>query len=102
MTPDPDDRVTEVRDNEDESRYELLLDGEVVGFADYRPIGDGSRLAFPHTEIVEALRGQGLGDRLIGAALDDVRTTGRMVVPKCRAVADFVDRHPEYADLVAR
>ena len=102
MTDESDDRVTEVHNNEAESRYELLLDGEVVGVADYRSVGDGTRLVFPHTEIVEPLRGQGLGDRLIRAALDDVRRAGRTITPSCWAVAEFVDEHPDYADLVAQ
>src|SRR5262245_29165857 len=101
-TSEPDDRVTEVRDNQTESRYELLLDGEIVGVAEYRPVDDGSRLVFPHTEIVEPLRGQGLGDRLIRAALDDVRRTGRTITPSCWAVAEFIDEHPDYADLVSQ
>ena len=66
---------TEVRKNEDASRYELVLDGRVVGVADYREIGD--HLVFPHTEIERPLRGQGLGDQLIKGALDDVRRIGR-------------------------
>jgi predicted GNAT family acetyltransferase len=102
VTAESDDRVTEVRNNEAESRYELLLDGEVVGVAEYRPTGDGSRLVFPHTEIVEPLRGQGLGDRLIRAALDDVRRAGRTLDPSCWAVAEFINEHREYADLVTR
>ena len=96
-----DDGVTEVRDNPAKSRYELLLDGELIGVAEYRPVGDGSHLVFPHTEIVQRLRGQGYGDELIKGALDDVRTTGRTLEPSCWAVAEFINEHREYADLVA-
>ena len=65
---------TEVRKNEAASRYELVLDGRVVGVAEYREIGD--QLVFPHTEIERPLRGQGLGDQLIKGSLDDVRRIG--------------------------
>jgi predicted GNAT family acetyltransferase len=91
---------TEVRKNEVASRYELVLDGRVVGVADYREIGD--QLVFPHTEIERPLRGQGLGDQLIKGSLDDVRRIGRTLVPSCWAVAEYIAEHPEYADLVAR
>ena len=89
----------EVRHNPAESRYELTIDGRLVGVAEYR--ADGDRLVFPHTEIEPALRGRGLGAELVRGALDDVRTTGRTVVPRCWYVAQFIDEHPEYRDLLA-
>jgi len=42
-----------------------------------------------------------LGAVLVRHALDDVRAKGRTIVPTCWFVAEFVDLHPEYADLVA-
>ena len=91
--------TTEVRKNEEASRYELVLDGRVVGVAEYHDVDD--QLVFPHTEIERPLRSQGLGNQLIKAALDDVRSMGRTLVPSCWAVADYIADHPEYADLVA-
>jgi predicted GNAT family acetyltransferase len=91
--------MTEVRDNPEKSRYELVEDGHLLGVADYRPLGD--TLAFPHTEIVPSRRRQGLGAVLVQAALDDVRRKGAKVVPTCWFVAEFIEEHPEYADLRA-
>lgn len=91
--------TTDVRHDAVRSRYELLLDGAVVGVADYRDRGDA--LVFDHTEIDPARRGHGFGARLVQAALDDVRANGRTIVPTCWFVAEFVDHHPDYADLVA-
>jgi predicted GNAT family acetyltransferase len=91
--------ATNVRNAEDRSRYELVIDGELVGVADYRI--DGDRIVFPHTEIDPARRGQGLGEVLVRAALDDVRTTGRKVVPHCWFVRDVIAANAEYADLRA-
>jgi uncharacterized protein len=90
---------TEVRKNAKASRYELLLDSEVVGVADYRVEGDA--VVFPHTEIASRLRGKGLGAELVRGALDDVRGTGNRVVPRCWYVAEFIEANPEYQDLVA-
>jgi len=90
---------TQVRKDEARSRYELLLDGEVVGVADYRDTGDA--LVFPHTEIDRAHRGKGLGEILVRAAMDDVKALGRTVVPSCWFVREFLDAHPGYADLRA-
>jgi predicted GNAT family acetyltransferase len=92
--------TTEVRRDDAQSRYELLLDGQVVGLAEFRD--DGDRLVFPHTVIDAPLRGRGLGDVLVKGALDDVRARGERVVPTCWFVAEYIDSHREYADLVAR
>ncbi len=88
-----------VEHHPERSRYELVVDGRLVGVADYRVSGD--RVVFPHTEIAPARRGQGLGAVLVRGALDDVRTTGRTVVPRCWYVAQFVREHPDYQDLLA-
>jgi predicted GNAT family acetyltransferase len=94
--PSPD---VVVRRDDAGSRYELLEHGEVVGIADYVVRGDV--VVFPHTEIRRDRRGQGLGAVLIGRALDDVRPTGRRIVPACWFVREFVDEHDDYRDLLA-
>ena len=90
----------EVRHNVDESRYEILRDGRVVGIAEY--VDRGEILVFHHTEIDAPLRGDGLGAQLVGAALDDVRARDRHIIPTCWYVAEFVEHHPEYRNLLAR
>jgi predicted GNAT family acetyltransferase len=89
-----------VRRNDERSRYELLRGDAVIGVADFR--ADGEVLVFPHTEIVPEHQGRGYGDVLVRAALDDVRARGRSIVPTCWFVREFVDRNPDYADLLAR
>ena len=89
----------EVRHNPDRNRYELVEDGTVIGIADYRLL-DGI-VVFRHTEIDADRRGHGLGAVLVQGALDDVRETGRTIVPRCWYVAQFIDEHPQYDDLVA-
>ena len=44
--------------------------------------------------------GLGTFDQFGHLGLDDVRAGGRRILPLCPFVKDFVDRHPEYADLV--
>ena len=89
---------TEVRNNTAKSRYELVVDAEVVGVAEYRREGD--TLVFPHTQVKSSLRGRGLGARLVQGALDDARAEGHRVVPHCWYVAEFIDANPEYQDLL--
>ena len=44
--------------------------------------------------------GGGVGSTLVRGALDDVRANGRRVVPRCSFVRGYIERHPDYADLV--
>jgi predicted GNAT family acetyltransferase/glutaredoxin len=80
-------------------RYELRLGGRLIGLAAYRR-RDG-RLAITHTEVDEACTGRGFGSVLARAALDDARRRGETVVPLCPFIADYIERHPEYGNLVA-
>jgi predicted GNAT family acetyltransferase len=88
----------EVADAPDRERYELSIDGEVVGFSAYR--ARPGLIAFVHTEIDEHLQGRGLADRLIRFALEDVRARGLAVLPFCPFVKAFIERHREFETLV--
>lgn len=91
--------ATEVRDNPELDRYEVLLDDSVAGFAAYRLAE--SRITFTHTEIDPAHEGAGLGSVLARGALDDARERGLSVVPLCPFIAGYIRRHPdEYADVL--
>lgn len=85
--------------NEAESRYEAHVDGELAGFAEY--VLDGERIIFTHTEVEDRCEGEGIGSTLARFALDDVRARGGLrVVPRCPFIRAWIDRHPEYGDLV--
>ncbi len=60
---------------------------------------EGARV-MTHTFVAPQLRGQGIAEALVRAALNDARTAGKKVVPACSYVAGFIQRHPEYHDLV--
>jgi len=86
-----------VKRNDERSRYELVLDGEVVGIADF--VMDGDVMVLPHTVIDADRRGQGLGDLLVAGVLTDASERGTAVAPRCWFVRDYLDRHPEAADV---
>ncbi|MEO3862981.1 GNAT family N-acetyltransferase [Acrocarpospora sp. B8E8] len=87
-----------VVDNPETHRYEILVEGDVAGFAQYR-LRPG-KIVFLHTEIDSAFEGQGLGSQLARAALNGARDRALSVVPLCPFIASYIKRHPEYADLV--
>jgi uncharacterized protein len=88
----------EVIDDPSRSRFEILVDGEPAGLATYR-LRPGT-IVFLHTEIGDEYEGKGLGSVLVEAALDSARSRGLRVVPSCPFVRAWIERHPDYADLV--
>ncbi|HEV2711623.1 MAG TPA: GNAT family N-acetyltransferase [Gaiellaceae bacterium] len=91
--------TVEVSDNKEESRYEARVNGELAGVSFYEPQPD--RLIVLHTEVRDAFEGQGVGSRLVAGMLDDVRRRGLSVTPLCPFTRAYIERHPEYDDLVA-
>lgn len=88
-----------VRDNPQQNRYEIHVDGELAGFGDYR-LGRG-RIAFTHTEIGAGFSGRGLARTLVADELADVRRRGLAVLPFCPYVRGVIASNPEkYLDLV--
>jgi len=90
--------MTKITHDAAAARYLITVDGRDAGYADYIQ-GDGVR-DFHHTVIDPEFRGQGLSKPLIQAALDDTRAAGDKVRPLCSAVAGFIEKHPEYRDLI--
>jgi uncharacterized protein len=89
--------ITVVR-NENQHRYEAVIDGAVAGFAQFR--SKPGQAIFWHTEVDPAYEGKGVGSVLARHALDDVRARGEQVVAQCPFIAAYIKRHPEYADLL--
>lgn len=93
--------MTEIttRDHPEKSRFEVFVDGEFAGVADYRKT-DG-QIAFPLVEVDPRFRGGGVAAALVRYALDTVRDEGtRQVVPVCPYVQTFIRRYPEYRALL--
>ncbi|GAA4664306.1 GNAT family N-acetyltransferase [Gordonia humi] len=70
-----------------------------VGYIDYTT--DGDNLALTHTVVFDRWGGRGFAAELVRQVLDDVRANDRRVVPVCSYVVSYLDKHPEYSDLVA-
>lgn len=89
---------TAIRNNTALSRYELDVEG-AIAFANYR-LAPG-KVVITHTETPPALRGRGIASKLVQGALEQIRAEGLKVVAGCSFVVDYLDKHPEFADLAA-
>ncbi|WP_019633067.1 GNAT family N-acetyltransferase [Actinomadura atramentaria] len=90
---------TEIADAPDADRYEIRDDGVLAGFAQYR--AEPGAVVFVHTEVFPEFEGKGIGGALARGALDDVRARGLKAVPSCPFIRGWIERHPDYRDLVA-
>ena len=79
-------------------RFELQAGGQLAVLAYERR---GAQLVLTHSEVPEALSGQGVGSRLVEGALAIIRGEGLKIVAQCSFVAAYLGRHPESRDLLA-
>jgi predicted GNAT family acetyltransferase len=88
----------DVRDNQDASRFELEIEGDVV-FANYRRQPD--RVLITHVEAPMRLRGKGAAARLMNEIAIDARQTGVKLAPLCSYAAAWFRRNRSFADVLA-
>jgi uncharacterized protein len=88
-----------VVDVPEKGRFEVRLDGRVVGLASYHI--DGSTMTLPHTEVDPSMGGRGIGTALVAGVLDAARERGLHVLPYCSFIRHYIQQHPETVDLVA-
>jgi predicted GNAT family acetyltransferase len=83
----------------DACRFAADIDG-ATAYISYRELG-GRILDLDHTFVPVARRGAGIASQLTAHALSFARAEGYRVVPSCPFVAAYIDRHPEYRNLLA-
>jgi len=87
----------EVTHNESHHRFEA---GSPPNLAKLNYRIHGSTVDLIHTEVPAEYQGQGLAGKLAKAALDWARAGKFKVTPSCSYIKGYLDKHPEYADLL--
>lgn len=95
-SPAPNEIV--VRHNVPESRFEAVVEGH-VSVADY--VIEAGTITFTHTFVPPELRGRGVAEKLVRAALTWAKDEKRRVIPACSYVARFIERHAEFRGLIS-
>jgi predicted GNAT family acetyltransferase len=83
--------------NDAKNRFEVQADGHVA-FLNYRL--HGNEMVLVHTQVPAEMEGRGIGGHLAKAALDSARQQNLKVSAPCPFVAGYIQRHPEYSDLL--
>lgn len=89
-----------IRNNEQESRFETVIDGHTA-YAAY-DLEEPDRIVFTHTIVPDELSGRGIAGEIVKHALGHAREKNLKVVPQCSYVAAYIKRHSEYEDLLAQ
>ena len=90
--------MNRVRDNAAESRFELEVEGKTA-FAVYR--ASPGRVTITYAEVPRELRRRGYGSALVSGALELARGQGLKVASECPFVSAYLNKHPEFNDLLA-
>jgi predicted GNAT family acetyltransferase len=89
--------VSDVINNKAHHRFELELEGHLA--TEHYKLA-GNVITFEHTDVPKELGGRGVGSILVQGALDQVRASGQKLIPECPFVKAWIEKHPDYQDLV--
>jgi uncharacterized protein len=81
-----------------QQRFTTVLEG-VRAELEYKQRGDV--LCLTHTGVPAAIGGRGVAGALVRSALEYARAKGLKVKPSCAYAASYIQRHPQYQDLLA-
>ncbi len=98
MSANPSPNPITVQHNRGEHRFETEMDG-LVSVAEYEL--QGTTMVMTHTLVPPQLRGRGIAEKLVRAALEHARSERLRVVPACSYVAVFIERNQEFQPLLA-
>ncbi|MEM9234890.1 MAG: GNAT family N-acetyltransferase [Pseudomonadota bacterium] len=85
-------------ETDSKGRYWLRVDGHVAEMT-YSRMGE-STIIIDHTEVPDALRGTGLGKKLVERGVLDARAEGKKIVPLCPYAKAQIAKTPEWQDVL--
>ena len=87
-------------DNGEKGKFFVELDGKQEAEMTYTYAGS-DKIIIDHTEVSQKLKGQGVGYKLVEAAVEFMRDKGLKVIPLCPFAAAVFKKKHEYSDRLA-
>lgn len=97
MSKETSKQELDITHNKEAKRFETSIDDQ-TGYISYQERGD--TLVYDHTIVPQSLGGRGVGSALVKHALDYAHENNKKVVPQCSFVSSYINKHPDYQDLV--
>ncbi|MFD8078258.1 GNAT family N-acetyltransferase [Streptomyces sp. NPDC059718] len=90
--------VLDVLNDAEHGRWIAALGDDGIAELSYRFVG--GRVVLLTTWVAPAYRKNRVATELISRVLDEIRGSGKKITIICPVVGEFIDRNPEYADLI--
>lgn len=87
-----------IRHNQIENRFEALSNQEIIGVVNYYK--EGNVIVVTHTGVEPKYEGQGIAGVLTKDVLDYITKNDLKITPLCSYTRSYIDRHPEYNNLL--
>jgi predicted GNAT family acetyltransferase len=81
--------------------FDLEIGGRKLGFLSYALDG-ADEMVVDYVQVDPSLRGQGMGEKLVRAAVDWARANGRKITPICSYARAVIKRTTEFHDVWQR
>lgn len=88
----------DVLNDAEHGRWIAGLGDEAIAELSYRCVG--GRVVLLTTWVDPAYRNNLVATELVSRVLDEIRESGKKITVICPVVGEFIDRNPEYADLI--
>jgi predicted GNAT family acetyltransferase len=87
--------MMEIQHDEHGRKGAFFIDDEGEWIAELTYFKTGDTMTIDHTEIDEKLRGEGIGEDMVKAAVEYARANGLKVVAVCPYAKKVIERTPE-------
>jgi uncharacterized protein len=90
----------EIQRDEHGRKGAFFIDEDGEWIAELTYFKNNGIMTIDHTEIDEKLRGEGIGQDMVKAAVDYARANGLKIKPLCPYAKKVIDRTPEFQDVL--
>jgi len=90
----------EIQRDEHGQKGAFFIDENGEWIAELTYVNNNGIMTIDHTEIDEKLRGEGIGEDMVRAAVEYARDNGLKIKAVCPYVKKVIDRTPEFQDVL--
>lgn len=95
------DLIVNRQEQDHRGSFSLSRAGERLGEMTFTRVNPGL-VSIDHTEVAEALKGQGAGRKMFDAAVAWARETNTKIIPVCSYAKAQFDKDPSIGDVLSR